>query len=317
VWPCSYPFRYVIIPLEVNHISDPSDGAGSRRLIPFRLIAFEHIFRPLRIDECTFPCAGLSSISLPTGFEVLEESWFFCFESLLLLTFGWGSTLSRIDARALYHCSTIKWIYLRVSVEFLWARYFSGCHSPSSFTFESESNLHSLNQMQFELLIIKINFSSCLTANDRWFGSHRGRNFDDDGWRCQSLFPSFRCFSAWHWSNLSYSIFWLWFTNSIQLPYRNLMSWMCLIVHVNLIIDLWLEEGCQLTLIDTRALSRCSTLQAICIPEFIEILRDGCFDCCNLLSSLIFESKSKLSRILAHTFRTCSSLQLICIAASA
>jgi hypothetical protein len=57
------------------------------------------------------------------------------------LEFESGSKLTRIEASALYNCSSSKSACLAASLEFLGERSFSRCTSLSSLTFESGSKL--------------------------------------------------------------------------------------------------------------------------------------------------------------------------------
>jgi hypothetical protein len=68
--------------------------------------------------------------------------------------------------------------------------------------------------------------------------------------------------------------------------------------------------------IDLEAFSSCSSLQSICIPATVETIGQNCFSNCTSLSSITFESDSRLNRIEMNAFRGCSSLQSIFIPAS-
>jgi hypothetical protein len=54
-------------------------------------------------------------------------------------------------------------------------------------------------------------------------------------------------------------------------------------------------------------------LQSISLPASVEFLGESSFSLCKSLSSLAFESGSKLTRIKAHAFHGCSSLESILI----
>jgi hypothetical protein len=58
------------------------------------------------------------------------------------------------------------------------------------------------------------------------------------------------------------------------------------------------------------------SLILVYIPSSVTILRRSCFNECHSLSTLTFESNSKLYRIEAEAFQGCSSLKSICIPAS-
>jgi hypothetical protein len=57
------------------------------------------------------------------------------------------------------------------------------------------------------------------------------------------------------------------------------------------------ESGCKLSRIGRSAFWRCSSLSSICIPSSVEQLCASCFADCNGLSSVTFESGSKLSSV--------------------
>jgi hypothetical protein len=54
-------------------------------------------------------------------------------------------------------------------------------------------------------------------------------------------------------------------------------------------------------------------LKSICIPSSVEILCSECFGGCSSLSSLTFESDSKLAQIQSKAFSGCAALTSICI----
>jgi hypothetical protein len=57
----------------------------------------------------------------------------------------------------------------------------------------------------------------------------------------------------------------------------------------------------------------CRSLASICIPSSVEVLCYACFRGCDSLSSLIFESDSKLTRIEGEVFSGCVALKSISI----
>jgi hypothetical protein len=54
-------------------------------------------------------------------------------------------------------------------------------------------------------------------------------------------------------------------------------------------------------------------LRSIYIPASVEILGKWCFNCCDLLETVTFESDSRLTVIEEKAFRYCRSLRSICI----
>jgi hypothetical protein len=68
-----------------------------------------------------------------------------------------------------------------------------------------------------------------------------------------------------------------------------------------------------LSRIEAHVFSLCYALAAILIPASVESLGDECFSLCIVLSSLTFESGSKLFRIGARAFVNCSRLESIVI----
>jgi hypothetical protein len=67
---------------------------------------------------------------------------------------------------------------------------------------------------------------------------------------------------------------------------------------------------------EDSAVSSCSSLRSICIPSSVEKLGKDCFSLCESLSTVTFESGSKLSSIEEFAFAYCSSLSSICIPSS-
>jgi hypothetical protein len=63
-----------------------------------------------------------------------------------------------------------------------------------------------------------------------------------------------------------------------------------------------------LTIFQEKGLFCCSSLKSISIPSSIEFIGDDCFCNCSSLSSLRFDSWSKLSRIGHRAFLNCTSL---------
>jgi hypothetical protein len=67
---------------------------------------------------------------------------------------------------------------------------------------------------------------------------------------------------------------------------------------------------------DQAVFSGYAILRAICIPSSVEKICEYCFNGCNSLSTITFESDSKLSCIEGSAFSNCSSLSSICIPSS-
>jgi hypothetical protein len=72
----------------------------------------------------------------------------------------------------------------------------------------------------------------------------------------------------------------------------------------------------NLTRIEAKAISGCSSLSAIVVPASVEILGEECLSNCRLLSSVSFESGSRLARIERRAFYDCSSLKSLFLPAS-
>jgi hypothetical protein len=60
-----------------------------------------------------------------------------------------------------------------------------------------------------------------------------------------------------------------------------------------------------LTRIESYAFSH-SSLRSIELPRNVEILGSSCFSCCVSLSSVVFESKSRMVQIKSNTIRNTS-----------
>jgi hypothetical protein len=100
-----------------------------------------------------------------------------------------------------------------------------------------------------------------------------------------------------------------------------LRSWLSgTIPNVGTIKALVFEAGLELREIPSHFFGRFFSLQSICIPASVEVIRKYAFAACCLspppVLTLTFEAGSKLQRIETGAFSECSSLKSICLPAS-
>jgi hypothetical protein len=72
--------------------------------------------------------------------------------------------------------------------------------------------------------------------------------------------------------------------------------------------ELRFQGSPNITEIGTSAFCRDMSLKSVCIPSSVEVIGQRCFSYCHLISTLIFETRSKLVRIESWAFGYCSSL---------
>jgi hypothetical protein len=287
---------------------------ASLQILPYRAfpqarasqITIEEGSRTFRISgDLLMDAAGVTVIryygfdrpvTLGREIETLGVECFSDCSGLLSLVFESGSKLKRIEAQALSH-SGLKSICLPASVEILCVGCFHWCRSLSSLTFEPDSKLTTIEANVFR-------YCSSLTSL-----SIPGSVRKIDG-------------SAFAHSGISHiaveagnAIFGI--CGDFLIDSTSVVRYFGTESEVTLTSDIFdSRSSLQLSRIGPGAFLRCSCLQSISIPASVESLGTECLSYCKTLSSVTFESGSKLLRIEARAFFHSGWFGLISIPAS-
>jgi hypothetical protein len=259
-----------------------------------------------RIESHAFEWSSLESITIPRNVEILGSLCFKSCNSFTSISFEPNSQLKRIESEA-FLGSSLESIEIPRNVEFLGSSCFSSCKSLASISFKPDSRLTQIGSEAFA--------SSSLQSIEI------PRNVEILGslcfFRCTSLpFISFEPNSRLN--RIESYAFTCSSIQSIEIP-RNLrlldgsafvaMNSKCVSIeagHERFAI----ENEILLDVIDHRLIRDFSSYSCVAIYRDIEILGSSCFSSSRSLSSILFQSNSRLVRIESHAF-SFSSLQSI------
>jgi hypothetical protein len=302
--------RFICLPASVETI----DEEGFTLCRPLLLLTFESGSKLTRIKRSAFADASLTSVSLPAALDTIESAAF-CDQPLSFMIFEPGSKLRRIEEAALYGCSSLKWICLPASVEFLGEGAFMDCSSLSSLTFESGSKLTEIHPKAF--YGCSSLESLCLPAplqvidGSALAKTRISKVTIDEGNRHFRISGHYLLDSTGIWviryfgSNSTVTL-----SPSIQI-----LTHHCFL-DCGFLCSLKCESGSTLARIDEEALCDCSSLQTVSLPASVEFLGRRSLASCSSLRSLTFESGSKLTRIESYALPGCRALQALHLPAS-
>jgi hypothetical protein len=243
------------------------------------------IFEPVSIvsviDHDAFAwCRDLKSICIPRSVECLSEKAFYQCDSLVSVTFESDCRLSVIGASAFLLCVPLLAICIPRSVKTLCRDCFQSCLHLSSVTFESDSELVSIETGAF-LGCLRLT-SICLPASLEFVTAP----FLESGILSIEIDANNRHLSVCNGFLLDFH------GERIIQAYGSLDG-----PHIPRTVKI----------LGDSAFRGSTYLASICIPSNVETIEGRCFLNSNL-SSLTFESGSKLAVIEREAFGTCTSL---------
>jgi hypothetical protein len=261
-------------------------------------LTFESNSRLTRIESRVFFSSSLQSILIPRNVEVISSECFAHCRSLSSISFESNSRLTRIESEA-FSNSSLQSIVIPRSVEVLCFMCFAHCRSLSSISFESNSRLTRIEYLafyesSFQSIVIPRNvevlcpqcFSFCRSLSSITFESNSrltriGSNVFDESSLQSIMIPRSVQFidgSAFTTVTLSFI--------SIESGNEHF------VVEKDFLIDI----------VHHKLIRYLSMLPVVRIGSDIEILGSSCFSCCTWISSITFESNSRLRRIESQAF---------------
>jgi hypothetical protein len=239
-----------------------------------------------------------SNITIPAHIEVLGSECFSCCQSVSLISFESNSQLARID-RSAFSSSSLQSIVIPRSVELLCSYCFSKCDSVSSFSFESNSHLKRIESYVFYAsslqsivipaaveIIETYCFSYCTSLSSITFESNSQLTQIESFALIWSSLQSITIPRSVRFIDGSAFIGMKSFSISTECGHEKF------VVENVLLIDVLVYKL-------IRNLSNSST---VTIPNHIEILGSSCFEHCESLSSIAFDSPSQLRRSESRAF---------------
>jgi hypothetical protein len=262
-----------------------------------RIIVCNGVAQVVRCSRVSVSAAGRSWI--PQSLEIGTFSVLRIHQLLSSISFESESRLARIESHA-FSSSSLQSIIVPRSVEILGLACFALCKSLSSITFETDSRLtrieaHAFSVSSLQSIIIPRSvdildsscFSSCQSLSSITFESEsRLTRIGAHAFSRSSL----------------HSII---IPRSVQFIDRSAFA-DALITSISVEAGNTIFEVANELLIDIvshKLIHNFSHSSSITIPRSLTILGLSCFSNCKLLSSITFESDSRLTRIVGFTFR--------------
>jgi hypothetical protein len=270
-------------------------------------IRFESNSRLTRIESGAFSESSLQSIVIPRNVEILGSKCFYWCKSLSSITFKSNSRLARIESSA-FSFSQLHSIVIPSNVRFIDGSTFDRVRK-SSISIESGNDRFVIeNEFLIDIVDHKLirNFLKSSTIEI-------GRNIEILGSHCLfrcKLFSSIRFESNSRLTPIESFAFSKSSLKSIVIP-RNVRfidgSAFVGVTLSSIAIEpgndrFVIENELLIDIVDHKLIRNFSKSSEIEIPSSIEILGSSCFSSCGSLSSITFESNSRLTRIESEAF---------------